>query len=98
MYVYVAIGFIVNSWSKLRIESRILNESPCICTYEELPLSLHTCHTPQRSPLNPAPLNAPTRFKRPFTVESRFKVQNVVTEMEFRVKKSRFSVKSRFKE
>ena len=27
--MYVAIGFIVNSWSELRLESRILNESPC---------------------------------------------------------------------
>ena len=33
-----------------------------------------------------------------FKVMSRFKVQNEVTKMEFNTKKSRFSVKSRFKE
>ena len=33
-----------------------------------------------------------------FKVKSRFKVQNLVTKMEFHIKKSRFRVKSRFKE
>ena len=32
-----------------------------------------------------------------FNVKSRFKVQNLVTKMEFYIEKSRFSVKSRFK-
>ena len=33
-----------------------------------------------------------------YTVKSRFKVENLVTKMEFRIKKSRFNIKSRFKE
>ena len=32
-----------------------------------------------------------------FNVKSQFKVQNLVTKIEFLIKKSRFSVKSRFK-
>ena len=40
-----------------------------------------------------------SRINEPrFNVESRFKVQNLVTKMEFHVKKSRFSIKSGFKE
>ena len=33
-----------------------------------------------------------------FNIKSQFKVQNLVTEMEFPTKMSRFSIKSRFKE
>ena len=33
-----------------------------------------------------------------FNVKSRFKERNLVTKMEFHIKKSRFRVKSRFKE
>ena len=36
--------------------------------------------------------------KSRFNEKSRFKVQNLVTKMEFHIKKSRFKVKSRFKE
>ena len=33
-----------------------------------------------------------------FNVKSQFRVQNFVTKMEFHIKKSRFSIMSRFKE
>ena len=39
-----------------------------------------------------------SRFnKTRFTVKSRFKIQNIVTQMEIRIKKSQFNVKSQFK-
>ena len=44
------------------------------------------------------PAQVLTTVKSRFNIKSRFKVQNLVTKMEFHIKKSQFSVKSRLKE
>ena len=51
-------------------------------------LSSHNCLSTVKSQFN----------ESRFNVKSRFKVQNLVTKMEFHINKSRFSVKSRCKE
>ena len=56
-----------------------------------------------KSRFNECRFNVKFRYKSryiasQFNIKSRFKLQNLVTEMKFRIKKSLFSLKSRFKE
>ena len=45
------------------------------------------------------PYTVSSRFNEPrFNVKSRFKIQNLVTEMEYLIKKPRFSIMSRYKD